>query len=67
MTSRERYGPTARLCCNCKHYYQHYIRINQSLYMETNDGHCVVKHRAPFRDRKPNDNCIDFDMKEVDA
>ena len=58
MTNTDLYGAGARLCCNCRHYYQHYVKCGD-YYSETNCGHCA-RHRVS--ERKPNSTCIYFEV-----
>lgn len=37
-----------RICANCAHYYQHYIR-RQRRFVEIHDGHCVAAPRTKNR------------------
>ena len=58
---------TEQVCCNCKHYIQHYITVcfgHANEYMEVrpvNFGHCTFPR---VKSRKPGDSCGYFESEE---
>ena len=58
--------PTAELCTNCLHFYQHYIYstvpFKNSIYgfSAIHDGHCCYPR---VKNRKPTDTCKHFECK----
>lgn len=40
-STQQFYGNDTAICCNCKHYIQHYSRVSKECFLEVHTGHCV--------------------------
>lgn len=48
-------------CCNCTHYYQHYVLDRNGVFSMTFEGHCATPR---LKARKPtHEACIYFEQK----